>query len=155
MDFPDTTLMSFHFPDAVLTPNVALGGMATQSTTHEDISQWRIQDFPEEGALTPKGRVPTYYLANFSRKLHENKEIWGQRGGGRASLMPPLRSATVSYTASPFVASHANDGNNEASMTKTSGACSRTTSTRPVWWQVDLLQVYEILKVAVATDCRK
>ena len=29
--------------------------------------QWRIQDFPEEGALTPKG-APTYFLANFSRK---------------------------------------------------------------------------------------
>ena len=28
--------------------------------------QWRIQDFPEEGALTPKGGAPTYYLANFS-----------------------------------------------------------------------------------------
>ena len=52
--------------------------------------QWRIQDFPEEGALTPKG--PTYYLANLSRKLHENEEILGQRGG--ASLTPPLRSAT-------------------------------------------------------------
>ena len=55
--------------------------------------QWRIQDFPEEGALTPNGGVPTYYLANFSRKLHENEEIWGQ--GGRASLAPPLRSATA------------------------------------------------------------
>ena len=28
--------------------------------------QWRIQDFPEEGALTPRGGAPTYYLANFS-----------------------------------------------------------------------------------------
>ena len=51
--------------------------------------QWRIQDFSEEGALTPKGvGAPTYYLANFSRKLHENEEILGQ--GGRASLVPPL-----------------------------------------------------------------
>ena len=57
--------------------------------------QWRIQDFPEEGALTPKGGgAPTYYLANFSRKLHENEEILDQRGG-RASLAPPLRSATA------------------------------------------------------------
>ena len=37
--------------------------------------QWRIEDFPEEGALTPKGGAPTYYLANFCRKLHENEEI--------------------------------------------------------------------------------
>ena len=56
--------------------------------------QWRIKDFPEEGALTPKEGVPTYYLANFSRKLHENEEILGQRGR-RASLAPPLRSATA------------------------------------------------------------
>ena len=37
--------------------------------------QWRIQDFPEEGALIPKGGAPTYYLANFSRKLHKNKKV--------------------------------------------------------------------------------
>ena len=37
--------------------------------------QWRNQDFPEEGALTPKEGAPTYYLANFSQKLHENDEI--------------------------------------------------------------------------------
>ena len=53
------------------------------------MKQLRIQDFPEEGALTPKGGAPTYYLANFSRKLHENEEILGQRGGARP-LRPPL-----------------------------------------------------------------
>ena len=58
------------------------------------LQQWWIQDFPEEGALTPKGGVPTYYSANFSQKLHENEEILGQRGG-HASLAPPLRPATV------------------------------------------------------------
>ena len=61
------------------------------SQTHSN--QWRIQDFPEEGALTPKGGAPIYYLANFSRKLHENEEILGQRGGARPSrppLDPPL-----------------------------------------------------------------
>ena len=55
--------------------------------------QWQIQDFPEEGALTPKGGAPTYYLANFSQKLHKNEEILGQRGGTRPShppLDPPL-----------------------------------------------------------------
>ena len=51
--------------------------------------QWRIQDFPEEGALIPKGGAPTYYLANFSRKLHENEEILGQRGGARGTRAPP------------------------------------------------------------------
>ena len=55
--------------------------------------QWQIQDFPEEGALIPKGGAPTYYLANFSQKLHENEEILGQRGGTHppcAPLDPPL-----------------------------------------------------------------
>ena len=57
--------------------------------------QWRIQDFPEEGALIPKGGAPTYYLANFSRKLHENEEILGRGGGrGRVPRAPP-RSATA------------------------------------------------------------
>ena len=49
--------------------------------------------FPRGGGASPKGGAPTHYLANFSRKLHENEEILGQRGG--ASLMPPLRSATT------------------------------------------------------------
>ena len=30
--------------------------------------------FPRGGAPTPQG-APTYYLTNFSRKLHENEEI--------------------------------------------------------------------------------
>ena len=38
--------------------------------------QWRIQDFPEEGA-------PTYDFAKISQKLHEIERIW-----------TPLRSAT-------------------------------------------------------------
>ena len=59
-------------------------------------TQWRIQDYPEEGALTPKGGAPTYYLANFSRKLHENEEILGQRGVRVPHA--PLRSATATCT---------------------------------------------------------
>ena len=57
--------------------------------------QWRIQDFPEEGALTPKEGAPTYYLANFSRKLHENEEILG-RGGAR-DARPPLDPPLIWY----------------------------------------------------------
>ena len=37
----------------------------------------------------PKGGAPTYYLANFSQKLHENEEILGQRGGARVPRAPP------------------------------------------------------------------
>ena len=50
--------------------------------------------FPRGGGANPKGGgAPTYYLANFSQKLHENKEILVQRGGARPSrppLDPPL-----------------------------------------------------------------
>ena len=50
--------------------------------------------FPRGGGTNPKGGgAPTYYLANFSRKLHENEEILDQRGGARPSrppLDPPL-----------------------------------------------------------------
>ena len=74
-----------------LTPNVALGGVATQSETHID----------------------------------------------------------TDWAASPFEASHANDGNFDTSMTESHGACTYTESTPPVWWQVDLLEIYEINKVAV------
>ena len=50
--------------------------------------------FLRGGGANPKGGgAPTYYLANFCRKLHENEEILDQRGG--ASLAPPLRSATA------------------------------------------------------------
>ena len=44
--------------------------------------------FPRGGGANPKGGAPTYYLANYSRKLHENEEILGQRGA--ASLALPL-----------------------------------------------------------------
>ena len=54
------------------------------------------------------------------------------------------------WAASPFIASYANDGNFETSMTETSGACSFAERNKPpVWWQVDLLNVYEITKVAI------
>ena len=43
--------------------------------------QWRIQDFPEEGA-------PTYDFAKISQKLHEIERIW--TGGGARPSRPPL-----------------------------------------------------------------
>ena len=55
--------------------------------------------FPRGGGTNPKGGVPTYYLANFCQKLHENEENLGQTGGGHASLVPPLRSATADVDA--------------------------------------------------------
>ena len=53
------------------------------------------------------------------------------------------------YAASPFLPSYANDGNIESTMTETSGACSKIPGISPVWWQVDLLKVYQITKVVV------
>ena len=69
----------------------------TRSTKHLGLFkhchiQWRIQEFPEEGANSPGGGAPTYDFAKFSRKLHEIERIWVPRVGG-ASLASP-RSAT-------------------------------------------------------------
>ena len=49
--------------------------------------------FPRGGALTLRG-APTYYLANFSQKLHENEDILGQKGG-RGPSCPPLDQPLV------------------------------------------------------------
>ena len=35
-----------------------------------------IQDFPGAADVKPKGGAPTYYLAKFGPKLHENEENW-------------------------------------------------------------------------------
>ena len=57
--------------------------------------------------------------------------------------------ANTAFVASPFVASHSIDGNFDTGMIPTSGACSYTENTPPAWWQVDLLEVYHITKVAI------
>ena len=46
------------------------------------------------GDASPRAEVPTYYLANFFRKLQENEEILGHRGGARPScpLDPPMET---------------------------------------------------------------
>ena len=61
------------------------------------------------------------------------------------------------YASSPFLASYSNDGNFQTSMTatSTSGACSIAESSKPpVWWQVDLLKIYHITKVAITGRSR-
>ena len=60
--------------------------------------QWRIQDFPEEGALTPKGRgAPTYLLFGHLFPIDENEENLGQRG---ARVLPHKykKSGSKSFT---------------------------------------------------------
>ena len=54
------------------------------------------------------------------------------------------------FVRSPLVASYANDENFDQDLVPASGACAHTKNTPPVWWQVDLLEVYEITKVAIS-----
>ena len=52
----------------------------------------RIQNFQNGGAKT-KARAPTYYLAKFRRKLHENEENLTEGRGTRTKFYyedPPL-----------------------------------------------------------------
>ena len=51
--------------------------------------QWRIQNFPQGGAPTPKSAIIFQIFAENCMKMKE----FGPPGGGRASLAPPLRSA--------------------------------------------------------------
>ena len=54
--------------------------------------QWRIQDFPEEGAPTPQGGANIRICRFFPKTAWNWKNLDPQ--GGRASPAPPLRSAT-------------------------------------------------------------
>ena len=49
-------------------------------------NQWRMQDFPEGGAPTPKS---TIILQIFCRKLHENEKIWTPGRHVPGPLPPP------------------------------------------------------------------
>ena len=51
---------------------------------------------PWEGAPTPEGGAPTYYLANFPQNLHENEEIFGP-GGTRPLQTPPRPANDISW----------------------------------------------------------
>ena len=55
--------------------------------------QWRIQDFPEEGAPTPQGGRQHTNLSNFPKNCMKLKEF-GPPGGARVPCAP-LRSATA------------------------------------------------------------
>ena len=55
--------------------------------------QWRIQDFPEEGAPTHRWGAPEYDFIQISRKLHE---IIGNSIPGGRPLPPPLDPPLIS-----------------------------------------------------------
>ena len=60
--------------------------------------------FPRGGGAKPRGGAPSYYLANFPRKLHENEEISGRGARGtRPPLDPPLTINTVQTSLFVFV----------------------------------------------------
>ena len=63
------------------------------------LSQWQIQDFPEEGVPTAWG-APTYDFAKIFQKLHEIERIWTPRGPRPSSLPldPPLLPITAKGT---------------------------------------------------------
>ena len=50
--------------------------------------QWRIQDFPEEGAPTPQGGRQHTILPKFPKNHMKSKEF-GLPGGGARPLRPP------------------------------------------------------------------
>ena len=58
------------------------------------LSQRRIQDFPEKGALTPKRRHQPIIWPIFQKNCMKIKKFWTR---GRHTSLAPLRSATVSY----------------------------------------------------------
>ena len=61
--------------------------------------QWRIQDFPQGGAPTPKIAIIFHIFAENCMKMKE----FGPPGGGRASLAPPLGSANGYFSPVAFV----------------------------------------------------
>ena len=53
-------------------------------------NQWRIQDFPEEGAPTPQGGRQHTILPNFPKNCMKLKEFGPPGGGGgERPLRPP------------------------------------------------------------------
>ena len=56
-------------------------------------------EFPRGGGGNPREGAPTYYLAIFFLKLHENEEILG---GGARPLDPPLDSLLILFLTSDF-----------------------------------------------------
>ena len=71
-------------------PKFFLSSMTTfkESLLHCTTTQWRIQDFPEEGAPTPQGGANIRFCQNFPKTAWNWKNLDPQ-GRGSASLAPP------------------------------------------------------------------
>ena len=86
-------MLNDHGTEIILTQN-DFSLVAEKAMKHR---QWRIQDFPEEGAPTlgGGGGASTYNFVEFSQKLYEIERIWIPSGGGGARpkfyyVDPPL-----------------------------------------------------------------
>ena len=62
-----------------------------------DKIQWRIQTFPEEGALTPKGGANLLF-GQFFPKIAWKWRNLGPEGGRASPLDPPLKLPIVTET---------------------------------------------------------
>ena len=60
------------------------------SQKRDNTSQWRIQDFPEEGAPTLQGERQHTNLSNFPKNCMKLKEFGPPGGGGARPPAPPL-----------------------------------------------------------------
>ena len=67
-----------------------------------DLQQWRIQDFPEEGAPTPRGGRQHTILPNFPKNCMKLKEFW-PGGEGAGARPPPLGTYFPTCWSSPPV----------------------------------------------------
>ena len=92
-------MCSFTLPDIFTIPDILLVQLfftimtwfCSNPSFIVDIDiQWRIQDFPEEGAPTLKEAIIWPF---FSQKLHEIERIWTPPGGAHPWRPLPLRSA--------------------------------------------------------------
>ena len=69
-------------------------------------TQWRIQDFPEEGAPTPQGGRQHTILPNFPKNCMKLKEFGPQGGGARPKFYyvdPPLELMVTECKSKEYV----------------------------------------------------
>ena len=75
----------------IINDKISFGKISTMGLNDDSFTNNGGSRSFQSGLRQPQrgGGSSTYYLTNFSRKLHENKEISAERRG-RASLAPPM-----------------------------------------------------------------
>jgi len=66
---------------------------------------------------------------------------------------PTSQSGTLGWSSGAYLASRAVDGNTDGKMH--SGSCTHTLQSQPVWWEVDLQDIYRVdtVKIFNRIDC--